>query len=48
MRQLTAALLSSLQGLALDPEDPVGKHLMAQVRSIEISHSIEFYINGFF
>lgn len=36
MKHLNVALVSSLQGLALDPEDPIGKQLMARVRSKNI------------
>ena len=38
MKHFNAALLSSLQGLALDPEDLIGKQLMARVRSMNISN----------
>ena len=31
MKRFTAALLSSLQGLTLDPENRIGKQIMAQV-----------------
>ena len=31
MKRSTAALLSSLQGLVLDPEDPIGRQIMARV-----------------
>jgi len=31
MKRFTAALLSSLQGLTLDPEDQIGKQIMARV-----------------
>ena len=33
MKRHTAALLSSLQGLTLDPEDRIGKQIVARVRS---------------
>jgi hypothetical protein len=31
MKRFSAALLSSLQGLTLDPEDQLGKQIMARV-----------------
>jgi hypothetical protein len=31
MKRFTTALLSSLQGLTLDPEDQIGKQIMARV-----------------
>lgn len=41
MQRFTAALLSSLQGLTLDPEDQSGKRIMAQVGVAQLEDGVQ-------
>jgi len=49
MKRFTAALLSSLQGLTLDPEDQIGKQIMSRViNQILIKKVLIFYFILFY
>lgn len=47
MKSFTMALLSSLQGLSIDPEDPIGKRIMARVseKCLRSYLNVNFYIS---